>query len=87
MSYSDAVFGQGSGPIFLNNVICTGDEMTLLDCSSDPIGMTGSCTHEDDAGVQCRSSKFNTQSNYEHLLFFTDNKQRRESQGMVVPCI
>ena len=53
-SYSDALFGQGRGPILLNNVACTGTESRLIDCSADPIGVTGSCTHADDAGVSCR---------------------------------
>ena len=57
-SYSDALFGQGRGSILLNNVACTGTESRLFDCNSDPIGVTGSCTHEDDAGVGCRTCKY-----------------------------
>ena len=54
MAYSNARFGQGSGPIVLNNLVCTGAEASLLDCSSDGIFNIGSCTHADDAGVQCQ---------------------------------
>ena len=53
-SYSDALFGQGTGPILFNNVACTGAETSLLACTYDPIGAVGSCSHVDDAGVSCR---------------------------------
>ena len=56
-SYSDALLGQGNGPIFFNDVNCVGSEASLVNCTSDPIGVTDPCTHADDAGVRCRSSK------------------------------
>lgn len=59
-SYSDALFGQGTGQIFLNDVVCTGSESSLLSCTYDPIGVVGSCTHADDAGVSCRTCKNQT---------------------------
>ena len=48
-----ATFGQGSGPIFLDNVICDGSEPTLAICGHLGVGITKSCTHNDDAGVRC----------------------------------
>ena len=54
IAYANARFGQGTGPVVLNNVVCTGTEATLLDCSSDGLFNTGSCTHVDDASVQCQ---------------------------------
>ena len=59
-SYTDARFGQGSGQILLNNVNCVGSETSLINCAHDSIGMSGSCTHADDAGVRCRRGKLNT---------------------------
>ena len=56
-SYSNAHFGQGSGPILLKNVGCTGSESNLTNCTHDPIGEVGNCTHEDDAGVMCYNCK------------------------------
>ena len=38
----------------LNNLACNGTERTLLDCSSDGLYNIGSCSHADDAGVQCQ---------------------------------
>ena len=60
-SYTDALFGQGIGPILFNNVACTGLENSFLDCSSN-IGTTGTCSHLDDAGVSCRTCKLQIRS-------------------------
>ena len=51
--YSNAYFGEGSGPILLSNLACTGRESTLADCSHLGVGITGSCSHSEDAGVRC----------------------------------
>ena len=52
---SDAYYGQGSGSIFLTDVGCTGSESRLIDCSYS--SYTDGCSHSDDAGVQCLTSK------------------------------
>ena len=49
-----AYFGQGSGPIWLNNVQCTGRETNLLDCKANTIGVNY-CGHSTDVGVVCPS--------------------------------
>ena len=45
-------FSQGSGPIFLDSVACSGTESTLLSCNSSKVG-DNSCVHTDDVGVRC----------------------------------
>ena len=46
-------FGQGSGPIYLNNIGCTGSEERLTSCPHpNSVGETG-CRHNEDAGVRC----------------------------------
>ena len=55
IAYSGAPFGQGSGPILLDNVTCTGSELTLADCDHLGVGVTRSCSHGEDAGVRCYS--------------------------------
>ena len=49
---SRAGFGQGSGPIQLDNVQCVGNENSLADCPANPIGIHN-CGHSEDAGVRC----------------------------------
>ena len=52
-SYSSAYFGQGSGPIWLDNVVCESTESTLARCGHLGINITRSCSHYEDAGVRC----------------------------------
>ena len=48
-----AYFGQGSGPIWLDSVRCTGSESTLASCGHLGINVTRSCSHSEDVGVRC----------------------------------
>ena len=54
VAYSNARFGQGSGPIALSNLVCVGNEASVLDCASDGLFNVGTCTHADDAAVECQ---------------------------------
>lgn len=47
-----AYFGEGEGPIHIDNVKCSGGERTLADCIKQPYG-THNCRHSEDAGVIC----------------------------------
>ncbi|XP_029949275.1 deleted in malignant brain tumors 1 protein-like [Salarias fasciatus] len=47
-----AHFGQGSGPIWYDNVMCTGSETKLFECRHQGIG-SHNCGHHEDAGVVC----------------------------------
>ena len=50
----NAYFGRGSGPIWLDDLGCTGSEISLLDCPHGGIGVYASnCGHDDDVGVEC----------------------------------
>ena len=52
-SINRAQFGEGSGPIWLDNVACTGSESTLASCGHLGVNITGNCGHDEDAGVRC----------------------------------
>ena len=47
-------FNGGNGPIWLNNVMCTGTESKLIRCPSSELGLAN-CGHDNDAGVICPS--------------------------------
>ena len=50
IALNSAFFGQGSGPIRMDEVSCTGSETTLLQCSHT---ISHNCGHHEDAGVKC----------------------------------
>ena len=62
VAYSSAHFGEGTGPIFLDNVQCISSSNQLLECSSSPI-LTHNCQHSDDAGVGCEGTFINNDNN------------------------
>lgn len=47
-----AFFGEGTGPIWMDNVRCWGNESALLQCPAAPLGITD-CHHREDASVIC----------------------------------
>ncbi|KAK3552497.1 hypothetical protein QTP86_012367 [Hemibagrus guttatus] len=51
-AHESAYFGQGSGPIFLNKVLCSGSESSITQCSHSRFG-SYDCNHSEDAGVTC----------------------------------
>ena len=51
IAHSYANFGQGSGPIQIDDVNCLGNESNLLNCTYD--ANNHHCGHSEDAGVTC----------------------------------
>ena len=53
-SYPGYYYGRGSGPIWLHNIACIGNESTIASCGHLGFNITsGYCGHYDDAGVYC----------------------------------
>ncbi len=55
-SFINAQFGQGTGPILLDDLRCTGLEYRIFDCPGVPIE-ADNCAHSSDAGVRCVAGK------------------------------
>uniref|UniRef100_A0A803TQV0 Soluble scavenger receptor cysteine-rich domain-containing protein SSC5D n=1 Tax=Anolis carolinensis TaxID=28377 RepID=A0A803TQV0_ANOCA len=51
-AFGGVCYGQGSGPIWLENVNCTGEEIALAECPKSPWGKH-SCNHSQDVNVEC----------------------------------
>ncbi|NXL38438.1 C163A protein, partial [Glaucidium brasilianum] len=49
---SEAAFGEGTGPIWLEKVHCKGTELSLWDCPAKPL-FGKNCDHKEDAAVDC----------------------------------
>ena len=45
-------YGSGNGLIWLDNVVCVGNESTLLECDHAPLGISN-CRHNEDIGIMC----------------------------------
>ena len=51
-AWSSAYYGQGSGPIWIDDVACSGGESHIYNCRHRGWG-NNDCTHSEDASVQC----------------------------------
>ena len=56
VAVGSAFFGGGSGSILLDDVMCSGNEESLLNCSrrSNVPLLSSNCLHSEDAGVMCQ---------------------------------
>ena len=61
-AHNRAIFGRGSGLIWLDYVTCTGKERNLTQCRSNGLGVH-SCYHYQDAGVTCSSESIRVACN------------------------
>ena len=52
IAYWYAAFGPGTGPMWLQNLMCTGSQQQVFNCSviATPYEF---CNHYNDVGVQC----------------------------------
>ena len=56
--FSGAQFGEGTGPILIDNVQYIGNEARLLDCAPNAIEISvQNCYHSEDASVRCQSKQ------------------------------
>ncbi|VDH99035.1 Hypothetical predicted protein [Mytilus galloprovincialis] len=57
-------YRSGFGPIWLENVMCTGNEVDIALCNSNGWGNVGQCSHTDDAALTCgENNKYKSRRN------------------------
>ena len=75
LSVSASLFGVGDGPIWLDDVDCSGSEDSILDCPHDGFGVHN-CGHTEDIGIICggcyKYTSIGIISHYNIILFFFD---------------
>lgn len=54
----NAPFGGGSGPIFIDTLVCDGNEQELMECHTINVRGFHQCDHSMDAGVTCEGQHF-----------------------------
>ena len=57
VAFTYAHFGTGTGPIYLDDVACSGSEDSLIECSRSPF-VSCSSGHWEDAGVRCQGNTY-----------------------------
>ncbi|NXA57225.1 WC11 protein, partial [Nothocercus julius] len=90
----EAAFGEGTGPIWLQQVECRGTEWSLWDCKVQ-CEKSGACQHKEDAAVNCSGDIGVAlgpplpQPCLVHVTVHADSAQRhvRETGGVSVPVV
>lgn len=62
--YAEAVYGEGSGPIWLDDVRCEGSEISIDQCQHRGWGYHD-CSHREDVSINCKPN-----GEINHVIFF-----------------
>ncbi|XP_019853225.1 PREDICTED: deleted in malignant brain tumors 1 protein [Amphimedon queenslandica] len=74
-------FGQGSGPILISSIQCSGQESHLINCSYSPL-IPSYCSHTYDVGVKCEAPCANGT-----VRLYSDSGSYFRRHGRVQVCV
>ena len=82
-----SVFGEGSGPIFLDNLACSGDEQSLLECNAftEAQGLHN-CRHYQDVGITCVGEALLFSNAYTHAHMHMHTQLHTHTHYTVMVC-
>ncbi|XP_050568904.1 antigen WC1.1-like isoform X1 [Cygnus atratus] len=83
---SEAAFGEGTGPIWLEKIHCKGTELSLWDCPSKPL-FGKNCDHKEDAAVDCSGVTETTASSTRADLPRQPETQNVRISAPVILCV
>ena len=54
---SSSQYGTGEGPILLDDIKCSGNEASLLQCNKSPLAAGTDCDHTEDVAITCQGMR------------------------------
>ncbi|XP_032869696.1 scavenger receptor cysteine-rich type 1 protein M130-like [Amblyraja radiata] len=76
IEYRAWIYGQGSGPIWIDKMKCSSHESALWQCQFDPWGKHN-CDHREDAGVSCKDAEMPETTRGKDCVGGNESKSRR----------
>ncbi|XP_052811437.1 adhesion G protein-coupled receptor L3-like isoform X2 [Mya arenaria] len=74
---SGGYYGEGNGPIWLDDVRCLGNESNIADCAHNKLGRTN-CEHYEDVGVLCATDAICREADWRDYVGVKGNRSRRQ---------
>ncbi|MGH0141401.1 UNVERIFIED_CONTAM: hypothetical protein FKN15_075276 [Acipenser sinensis] len=81
---SMAYFGEGKGPIHLDDVRCSGQESSLSECEARRGGQHN-CRHSEDAGVICQYNPLSCTDGFTELGYYNGSVSETDSGAPCLP--